>query len=212
MSTDARINGRTANRRRAPVSRIGRRVELRDFAVHRVVQSALDCLYPHPGRSNRSLWIALALSIVFYFVSLTIIPRRYYNLQPFEQDGRLYRRLGMRQFRYIVGEGEGIQKLARRIDPQWQSTLSKLSYDERIKWTQTAEWIHISMIFLSLPLIALAYRRGFTTFATLYLLSNIPFNIYPILLQRYTRAKLLRICNLQSNRSASQNGKNAQVG
>ncbi len=156
-----------------------------------------------PGGSNRTLWIALALSIVFYFVSLTIIPRRYYNLQPFEQDGRLYRRMGVRQFRYIVGEGEGIQKLARRIDPQWQSTLSKLSYDERIKWTQTAEWVHVGLTFLSLPLIALAYHRGSTTFATLYLLSNIPFNIYPILLQRYTRAKLLRICNLQSNRSTN---------
>jgi hypothetical protein len=151
----------------------------------------------HDG-SQQLLWIALGVSAIFYFFSLMLIPRRYYNLQPFERDGRLYRRLGVKRFRYIVGEGEGIQRLARLIDPHWQAPLAKKTYDERMRWTITPEWVHLGMLFLSLPLIALAYYRGFTGLATFYLVSNIPFNIYPVLLQRYTRGKLLRICQRQS--------------
>jgi hypothetical protein len=148
--------------------------------------------------SQRTLWIALAVSAFFFLISLLLVPRRYYNLLPFERDGRLYRRIGVKRFRYIVGEGEGIQRLARRIDPHWQASHSKLSYGDRLAWTIMPECVHIGMIFLSLPLIALAYHRGSSTLATVYLLSNIPINIYPILLQRYTRAKLLRIQELQS--------------
>jgi hypothetical protein len=152
------------------------------------------------GDSDRLMWISLGVSFVVMIVSILCIPRRYYNLRPFERGGRIYRRFGVRQFRYIVGEGEGIQRVARWIDPQWQSFLSKRSYEDREKWTRLVEAVHIGMIFLSLPFIGLAYYRGFTTLATVYLLSNIPFNIWPVLLLRYSRGKLLRISKLQSKR------------
>jgi hypothetical protein len=157
-----------------------------------------------PDGSQRTLWTALAALGVVFLPWLFLIPRRYFKLQPFERDGRLYRRLGVKRFRYVVSEGEGIQRLARRIDPNWRAPLTKLSYEDRIKWTQIPEWVHLGLIFLSLPLIALLYYRGFTTLASLYLLSNIPINIYPILLLRYTRAKLLRIRALQANQGEKE--------
>ncbi len=154
---------------------------------------------------SNTIWITLALSFLAYIVCLFIIPKSYYDLRPFEMDGRIYRRLGVRQFRYIVGDGDGIQRLAQRIDPLWQCGLTKLSNEKWIERTCVTECIKLALIVFTLPAVAIAYYGGHTILASLLLLSNIPYQIYPILLQRYTRAKLLRITQLRNKRSTSKN-------
>jgi hypothetical protein len=150
------------------------------------------------------VWITLALSFLVYIVCLFIIPKSYYDLRPFEMDGRVYRRLGVRKFRYIVGDGDGVQWLVKRIDPGWQCALTKLSNEKWIERTCVTECIKLALIVFTLPIVAIAYYGGHTILASLLLLLNIPYQIYPILLQRYTRAKLLRIGELRNKRSTSE--------
>jgi len=151
------------------------------------------------GGSDRRLWMTLGAASASFFVVIFLLPKNYFQIWPFERDGRVYRRLGVRRVRYFAGHGDGIQKLVRAIDPNWQCPLAKLSTEKWMEWTRTAEWVHIAAIGMSIPLIGVAYYRGFTSLATVVLLSNIPFNVYPVLLQRYTRAKLSRIqeCELR---------------
>lgn len=151
------------------------------------------------------VWITVALSFLVYIVCIFSIPKSYYDLRPFEMDGRVYRRLGVHKFRYIVGDGDGIQRLAQRIDPAWQCKLTKLSNEKRIERTCVTECIKLALIVFTLPTVAIAYYGGHTILASLLLLLNIPYQIYPIFLQRYTRAKLLRIGHLRNKRLTSKN-------
>ena len=152
---------------------------------------------------SNTVWITLALSFLVYIVCIFSIPKSYYDLRPFEMDGRVYRRLGVRKFRYLVGDGDGIQRLAQRIDPLWRCKLTKLSNEKWIERTCVTECIKLALIVFTLPAVAIAYYGGHPILASILLLLNIPYHIYPILLQRYTRAKLLRIGHLRNKRSAS---------
>jgi hypothetical protein len=104
-----------------------------------------------------------------------------------------YRRFGVRRSRVVAGLGEGIQRVARAIDANWQSPLAKLSPQERMSWSRHIEGLHWGFLIGSAAPIALAFHLGFTTFGAVVLLFNVPLNVYPIVLQRYTRAKLARI-------------------
>ena len=66
------------------------------------------------------------------------------------------------------------------------------------------EAIHWGFIFGTTPLIMLAFYQGYFVMGWLYLLLNIPINVYPILLKRYTRAKLMRIAELRMSKSAGK--------
>ena len=146
------------------------------------------------------VWTAIIWLTILPF-GFELLPRRIYGLQKFEYDGRLYRRLGVRRVRFVVGMGEGIQKLAHMIDPQWQNPLAKLSSEKRINWTQQLEGLHWGFLIGSLPLIAMTFYLGYPTFGIVFCLINVLFNVYPIMLQRYTRAKLLRIDRARASRS-----------
>ena len=140
---------------------------------------------------------------LFYCVCLVSIPQSYYELRPFEVDGRFYRRLGVHKFRYLVVDGDGIQRLMQRIDPHWQCGLTKLSNEEWIERTRGTEWIKLALMGSTLDH-RLAYSRGRPILLSLILLWNIPSSVYPILLQRYTREKLIRIAQLRNKRSTSK--------
>jgi hypothetical protein len=168
------------------------------FLVWAVPQSVLFMEF---GEESPSLvWTAIVPMVILPF-GFQLLPRRLYDLQNFEHDGRFYRRLGVRRICFFAGMGEGIQKLARVIDPQWKNPLGKLSPLERINWTRGAEGIHWGFLIGSAPLIALTFYLGHTTFGIVFCLINVLFNIYPIMLQRYTRAKLLRIDRARASRS-----------
>ena len=170
------------------------------FLVWAVPQSVLFMEF---GKESPSLvWTAIVPMVILPF-GFQLLPRRLYDLQNFEHDGRFYRRLGVRSIRFGVGMGEGIQKLARVIDPKWQNPLAKLSSQERINWTRGAEGIHWGFLIGSLPFIAMTFYLGYTTFGIVFCIVNVPFNIYPIMLQRYTRGKLLRIDRARASRSTN---------
>jgi len=158
-----------------------------------------NVLEDSPTRS----WSLLALMTAMFF-SCFLIPKRYFELWKFERDGRLYRKLGVRQLRWFADHGEGIQAVVRRIDPGWQNPVSKSkrSIESWIKYTQTAEAVHWGWLLATIPAIVLAYYVGKPVFATVYVFANIVVNIWPIMLQRYSRAKLLAIGKRRTSQTA----------
>ena len=65
-------------------------------------------------------------------------------------------------------------------------------------WTAVTERIHWSWLAASLPAAWAAFHAGRGALAAYVLLGNLPFNVYPILLQQYTRARLARIQDARS--------------
>jgi hypothetical protein len=113
------------------------------------------------------------------------LPAAYCRLLPTEANGRIYAALGVRRFRGLVVYGDLMVRLMRWISPASNNHLSCSALTLRQRRTWRTEKIHWTM------LAAVLARQ--TWFAAYQLAANVPMNIYPIMLQRYTRARLSRM-------------------
>ncbi len=59
--------------------------------------------------------------------------------------------------------------------------------------TCASEQGHLLMLLAAIPATACAFSNGSFKFALYFLVVNTVLNVYPILLERYTRARIIRI-------------------
>jgi hypothetical protein len=142
------------------------------------------------GRTASTLLFLVSFFGAQFVVSK--LPRSYFEIRPFESDGRLYELLGVRLFRFVVPMGDGINRFVRRFQPDYR-IVSEQSIADFEKRTVTAETFHLACLLMTVPSAVYAVVLGWRTFALLLTLPNIVLHLYPVLLQRYTRARILRL-------------------
>lgn len=123
----------------------------------------------------------------------TCLPVDYFMLPRVEADGRIYAALGVRRFHNIVAYGGPMVRLMRRIEPESYARLKRSTMAGRERRTRKTEKIHWVLLLGTIPPAVWAVMQRELWFAVYLLAANIPMNTYPILLQRYTRARLERI-------------------
>jgi hypothetical protein len=134
--------------------------------------------------------------VVLTFLCVVIgacLPASYFRLRRAEADGRVYAALGVRRFRNIVAYGAPMVRLMRRIDPASYTRLNKSTLAERERRTRKTEKIHWAMLLGTIPAAVCAVLLREYWFGAYLVAANVPMNVYPIMLQRYTRARLERI-------------------
>ena len=124
-----------------------------------------------------------------------LLPECYYRTKPFELSGRIYKRLGVRFFRRFVPNGDYINRIIRRSEPEYKVISDKDSIIVFEGRTRLAEKCHLAALLLPLPAAVYALMLGWHWFALWMILPFIPFHLYPVLLQRYTRARIERVLN-----------------
>jgi hypothetical protein len=151
---------------------------------------------------------APAAALVTLLVAAGIaLPRslgeRYFRTRHWERDGTLYRALGVRRFGRWAPRGAVMQRIARRHAAG--STRGTRATTPRSPATHAAgrhalgdatrasERTHVWWLFMTGALIVWAGAIGAWPAAALLIAVNIAFNVYPILLQRETRARLQRV-------------------
>lgn len=140
-----------------------------------------------------SAWVAvIGLTLLCVLIGVCL-PRSYFRLRRAEADGRAYAALGVRRFRNIVAYGGPMVRLMRRIDPTSYGRLKKATLVERERRTRKTEKIHWAMLLGTIPAAVWAVLQREYWFAAYLLAANVPMNVYPIMLQRYTRARLERL-------------------
>jgi hypothetical protein len=153
-----------------------------------VVVTALTGSAPEQGL----VLCAAALASVL-IAAVALLPTPWLRLRPCEADGRWYERLGVRRFRKIVLHGDLMNRWLRRRAP---AALPALTADTLHTWLAQSyvnERIHLAALLSSLPVLVAAYLVDRPGLALYLALLNVPFNVYPILLQRYTRGRLDRV-------------------
>jgi len=130
------------------------------------------------------------------------LPIAFCRLLPAEADGRIYVALGVRRFRRLTVYGDPMVRLMRRVSPASYSHLARSTLTERQRRTWTAEKIHLTMLAASFPPALAAVFARQTWFAAYLLAANVPMNVCPIMLQRYTRARLSRMAARANSRVA----------
>jgi hypothetical protein len=118
---------------------------------------------------------------------------RYFNLCRFELDGRLYEMLGVRLFKRFASAGDFFNSRRRRSDKEFRNVKN---YSSAIDWegrTRFNEAAHLGNLIFSLVMVVwLCFRARYTWIGPIIFL-NLILNVYPIMLQRYNRARIQRI-------------------
>lgn len=122
-----------------------------------------------------------------------LLPERYYRIKPCESSGRVYERLGIRFFKRFVPKGDYVNRIIRNSEPGYRVVCDEESIVRFEIETRLAEKCHLAGLWLALPCTVYALLLGWNKFALWMLLPNVPLHLYPILLQRYTRARIQRV-------------------
>lgn len=126
-------------------------------------------------------------------VAVWWMPASYFQVRAFEQNGRLYERLGVRHFRRLVPDGDWANRWRRRRDPAFRIIRNRRYARAFRHRTELSEKSHLVMLVLGGMSAAFAWRIGWLGWAAYLGAGNVIVNLYPVLLQRYTRARLTAV-------------------
>ena len=119
-----------------------------------------------------------------------VLPNSYFRVYGFERSGRLYERLGVLTFRKFVPNGDFANRWDRRKDPGFRMIRDRKSAAAFIARTRQSERGHIVLLALGIVSSAYAWSIGWYSWAIYLAAGNVLVNVYPIILQRYTRGRI----------------------
>jgi len=136
----------------------------------------------------------LVLFVVTFGICLTPwwLPAAYYRIRPFERSGRFYEWIGVRAFRYFIPDGDLANRWRRRRQPHFRIISNRKLAAAFIERTELSEKSHLVVLLVGVASSWFAWRIGWNGWATYLGVGNVVVNVYPVLLQRYTRARILR--------------------
>jgi len=142
-------------------------------------------------------WVSGVLIITLAGMLPPALPDTWLRLRRWEADGSIYRRLGIDGYRKVL--------LASPSGPnvflKFQGRRSQIPDLEQ--FTKNAEMGHLTLLVVSIVVTAIAWRTGYWRTALFLTMVNVPWNVYPVMLQRYTRSRLRRIRRRLLNESTS---------
>lgn len=139
-------------------------------------------------------YTANSLAPCYWFLALSLlclfIPSRLLQLS---NNPVFYTRAGIKFFRRFVQNGDYANRLIRKNKPEYTLIKSKrgaLAYTKTLAMYQAYHLCCLVFFMLTMvyALINKYYLLGF-----MILLSNVVYNVYPVLLQQYNRARIKRI-------------------
>ena len=118
----------------------------------------------------------------------------YFKPKCFERRSKLYEKLGIRHFKKFMFGGDYMNGFLRKLDPSHRMIgelgLSPTSYEG---YTRLYETGHLLASFYGGSIIMENFREENNERAIAGILVNLATNIYPIMLQRYNRARIYRL-------------------
>lgn len=121
------------------------------------------------------------------------LPAAYYRTRAFEANGHLYEALGVLLFRQVVPDGDLVNRQMRRVLPHYRFIYNRTTVKDFNKRTIEGEKGHLVLLLMGCFTTVYAWKIGWYSWAWYLMFANLLANLYPILLQRYTRARLARI-------------------
>ena len=140
------------------------------------------------------VWVVVIVGVWQLHLSLGA---RYYHIRDCEKSGHIYERLGIRLLKKLLRRGPlSILNPELRLS-EGRSALSKL--DQKMRGAETG---HVVVFVTMLTITAYPLLQGWWKATAWWLLFNVLINIYPVMLQRYNRARLeLLVDRLERSRT-----------
>ncbi len=146
--------------------------------------------YRSPGFAFLANWLVMSAVAMLGGVGRVsaLFPAGYFDIKEWEASGRLYRVLGIRLFKRLLERGP-----FAALNPTIRYEGNRRSLPQLASRMRDAEAAH-GVVFGIVSLFGgAAVILGWWDSAVWMWVFNVVFNLYPILLQRYNRARLGRI-------------------
>lgn len=140
---------------------------------------------------KRTAWILYVIVIVSVFAFN--IPAKLISALNLSSNTLTYQRVGIRALRWVVQDGMLVNRFSRNKQKVIANAQSARNYLSKI---EMQERYHYScFVFFTLSSVS-ALSTGKVWMAFLATVSNIIYNVYPILLQQYNRLRIQKITNV----------------
>lgn len=147
--------------------------------------------HPVPGFETVLPWFVGALLAGPWVL---LLPRSFHAPRDWEAKGEFYRWLGIEHFRAIVANGDLVNRFVRARHRNYRvygHGIERLV--PRSVWNEKR---HIAYLCWGLVTACFAWSIGWTSWAIWLAGSNVGANLYPAMLQRYSRARVMRLARL----------------
>lgn len=118
-----------------------------------------------------------------------ILPAAWFRPRGFER-GAFYPRLGLRLFRRFATDGDLVNRRLRRIDPAYRVVRDSRTRAEHLAGTIANERWHLGFALAGAATCGYAAATAQYGWVAVIGILNVIFNVYPVLHQRYKRARL----------------------
>jgi hypothetical protein len=130
-----------------------------------------------------AITIAVVSSAFFFRVNPTL-----FSLAHWEKQGEIYDRAGIRAFRWVL-----FHSPLGWINPNFYLRASRADCDRLLRETNSSEAVHWLTCVVT-GMLAISYlRHNRAAYGYVMLLVRIPFDLYPIMLQRWHRGRVCRV-------------------
>ena len=154
-------------------------------------------VFRNPGGAVLVYGLSMTLVWLVRHVVPFALPPRYHRLRPIEIDGRLYRDLGVVTFKWLLFKS-GVENL--NFSARLSHGRSGLVGLER--GIREAETDHAITLLVMAVMTLYAAVHAWWALTSWLLLANVVVNVYPIMLQRHNRARLLPVLQRLGRRNS----------
>ena len=118
----------------------------------------------------------------------------YFDPAACEKDGAVYRRLGVPRFRHVLPNGRYLNRLVSFVRRRpYRVIRGRQSAGLWVLFTVFVEAGHTAFGGVMAVFMVRALTRGDLAGAAAILLQNLVINVYPAMVQRYNRGRILRV-------------------
>lgn len=143
--------------------------------------------------------------VVLYLMSCLVwrLPERWFRPRLWEVRGQIYEALGVRWFKQFMVEGDRHNRRVRRQVKSYRVFVTTDARRHLVQWTIATEKAHMTMFLFAFWPTLFGALSGFWKYTVFAAASNIVANVYPIMLQRYTRSRITGIALRKSTNFAA---------
>jgi hypothetical protein len=135
------------------------------------------------------LTIAVVSSAIFFRVNPTL-----FSLAPWEKRGEIYDRAGIRAFRWVL-----FHSPLGWINGNFHLRSGRADCDRLLREMNSSEGVHWLNCIVTVMLAISYLLHNPAVYGYVMLLVRIPFDLYPIMLQRWNRGRVWRVLERPAN-------------
>ena len=151
-------------------------------------RTAIVRAFDYPGGAVLIYGLSMTLVWLMHHVVQFSFSPRYYRLQPFEIDGGLYERLGIETFKWLL-----FKSRIERLNTSVRLSYGRTGLQGLERGIREAETDHVIALLVMVVITIHAAMNARWALVGWLLLVNVVANVYPIMLQRRNRARLLPV-------------------